>query len=244
MDRTIKITLGVLIIVLIGFVSVVSYDGLIVNTYRASLTGSYSYSLTITTDSALSNVTFFMPVPEDVKGTSPVVSRISGKEISGLPGDWQTTLFGTGKATLVKITTASITPPPGTTPKNPYVVTVWINTSSKTAIDTLTPAENGVIFRPVQDLRQVTCPAGSSTGSGSPVCSEYTTPVYADYSAQPDASVTLSSSLDGMNSWKIFEPQSNEYHAKISLLMFGENHGWTPAKGTLVTGIGSFDIPK
>jgi hypothetical protein len=47
-----------------------------------------------------------------------------------------------------------------------------------------------------------------------------------------------------MNSWKVFEPQSNEYHSRISLLLFGENHGWTSAQGTLATGIGDYAIPK
>ena len=244
MDRIIKITLGIFIIILVGFVSVVAYDSFTMNAYRSSLTGTYSYSFSLTTDSGLSNMTLFVPVPEDSSGNSLIVSRISAGDISGLPGDWKTTLFDTGKATLLKITTAAITPPPGTNSQNPYVVTVRINVSSNKEIDTMTPVENGVIFRPVQNLGSATCPPEFTGSKNALACAEYITPVYADYTAAPSATVTLSSSLDGVNSWKIFEPQSNEYHSQITLLMFGENHGWTTAMGTFETGIGSYSTPR
>jgi len=244
MDRTIKITLGVFIIILVGFVSVVGYDSYTLNAYRTSLTGTYSYTLSLTTDSGLSNVTLFVPVPEDSSGNSPIVSKISARDISGLPADWKTTLFDTGKETIVKITTEAITPPPGTTPQNPYIVTLRINASSDKVIDTLTPVENGVIFRPVQDLRPMACAPIFSGLKGTPVCAEYVTPLYADYTAAPNTTVAVSSTLDGVNRWKVFEPQSNEYHSRIELTLSGESHGWTTAKGTLSTGIGSYSIPK
>ena len=38
-----------------------------------------------------------------VQGNSPVVSQFSAHEMPGVPGSWQTTLFETGKATLLKI---------------------------------------------------------------------------------------------------------------------------------------------
>ena len=97
MDRTIKITLGIFIVILIGFVSVISYDSFVTEAYRTSMTGSYSYTLSLTTDSALSNVTLFVPVPEDPSGNSLIVTRISAKDIPGLPAGWTTTLFDTGE---------------------------------------------------------------------------------------------------------------------------------------------------
>ena len=108
----------------------------------------------------------------------------------------------------------------------------------------MTPVDNGVMFRPVQDLRQTTCPPEFS-GSSKPLsCAEYITPVYADYETIPGATVTILSTLDGVNTWKVFEPQSNEYHTRIRLSLSGDNHGWTTATGTLETGIGTFSFPK
>ncbi|MDD1704921.1 MAG: hypothetical protein LUP97_06835 [Methanoregula sp.] len=244
MDRIIKITLCGFIVILAGFVGIISYDGFLMERYHSSLSGSYAYSFSVTTDSELTNVTFFIPVPEDPSGNSPIVSRISAKDVSGLPADWQTALFATGKATMLKITTVSIRPPAGTTAGNPYTVTFRVNISSKNSIETLDPVTNGVIFRPVRNLRVVPCTEETSSPSGSPTCAEYITPVLADYSAAPGATVTLSSTLDGINNWKILEPQANEYHTEQSVLLFGENHGWTTEKGTLVTGMGSCDLPK
>ena len=59
MDKIIKFTLGFFVLILILFVAVGSYTSYIDTTYRNSLTGTYVYTCTITTDSVLSNVTLF-----------------------------------------------------------------------------------------------------------------------------------------------------------------------------------------
>ena len=64
MDKIVKITLGVFIAVLVVFVASVGYTMFVDNAYRTSLNSTYSYSCSITTNSVLSNVTFFIPVPE------------------------------------------------------------------------------------------------------------------------------------------------------------------------------------
>lgn len=243
MDKIIRITLGLIIVILVAFVASVSYTGFVEQAYRTSLTSTYDYSCTITTDSRLSNVTFFIPVPADSAGNSPIVSQYSAQEIEGNPADWKVTLFDTGKATLAKITTPSIIPPKGTSSSHPYTVRLSINTGSKEVINTQTPVERGVMFQPVQDLKKINCPAKSTAVSGDPTCYRYIIPVYADYQAPVNASVSITSTLQAKNSWKIFDPQFNEYQAEISILMFGENHGWTVMKGTLESNIGTYNVP-
>ncbi len=116
MDNIIRVTLGLLLVILIASAGVFSYQVFVDRAYRESLSSTYSYTCTITTDSPLANVTLFIPVPADPAGNSPVVAGFSARAITGIPGDWETTLFDTGKATLVKITTPAITPPPGNRP--------------------------------------------------------------------------------------------------------------------------------
>lgn len=244
MDKIIKITLGAFIIILIGFISVVFMNAYIGNAYLASLSGTYTYTTTITTDSRLSNVTLFIPVPENLTGNSPVIAEFSAGTVAGIPAGWTSTLFDTGKTTLVKITAPAITPPEGTTPEKPFTITLSVNTSSKNRIETLNPVENGVIFRPVQNLKAVNCPENSPVSTGSERCYEYETTIYADYLSSPNASVSISSDLAGKNSWKIFELHSNEYRTRITVGMSGENHGWTTAKGVLTSGIGMYDEPQ
>jgi hypothetical protein len=238
MDKIIKITAGLFIIILAGFIATEAYDGYIESAYRDSVSGSYTYSFTITTDSRLNNVTFFIPVPADRTGNSPMVSRFSDRTMNGVPADWKTALFDTGKATLLKIQASSIVPPEGTTPLHPLTITFTSNTSSRMPIDTRNPLENAVMYHPVQGLKDATCVADS--GSQLP-CSVYTTSLYADYRTSPEARVTIQSTLTGKNSWTVFGPHSNEYQAGLSIVMTGENHGWVTMDGKLISGIGFYD---
>jgi len=243
MDRIIKISLGLFMVILVVFVSVVSYQVFVEKAYLTSLSSSYSYTCTITTNSTLSNVTFFLPVPADPSGNSPVVAQFSAHTITGLSDDWTVTLYDTGKATMVKITTPLITPPAGITPEKPFAISLSSEMKSDTIIDTREPIKNSAMFRPVRDLQQVSCPPVSSPEKGIPQCYRYLTSLYADYQASPDATVTITSSLTGKNLWKIFEPRSNEYTTTISLLVSGEHHGWSTMNGTLTSSIGIYDAP-
>jgi hypothetical protein len=242
MDRIIKITLGIFIIVLVTFISLVGYTGYVENAYRTSFTSTYSYTCTITTDSPLSNVTLFIPVPADMTGNSPVIAQISAREITGVPVSWKTELYDTGKATLVKITTPSIVPPAGTSPKNPFSVTMYTNITSKQVIDTENPVENSPMFRPVQKVETTECKDTDIAGT-SARCYIYLTALYADYRADPNATVTVTSALTGRNEWKISEPKENEYRTGIYVLMSGDQKGWTTVSGNLEKGIGAYDAP-
>jgi hypothetical protein len=243
MDKIIRITIGLFIAVLVVFAAFVTYTMYVDNAYRTSLNSTYTYSFTITTDSVLTNVTFFVPVPADPSGNSLIVTRISSQDISGIPGDWNAVLFDTGKATLLKIITAKITPviPAGNAAPNPIRFSVDVKTSR--VIDTLNPVVDDAIFRPVQSIKEVTCPPNTGVYTGTPRCIEYLTAIYADYTAAPNTRLTISSRITGRNEWKIFEPHYNEYQNEISVLMFGDNHGWTTTRGWLESGIGFYDAP-
>jgi hypothetical protein len=243
MDKIIRISLGLFMVIFIVFGSVISYQVFVETAYRTSLSSTYSYTCTITTDSTLSNVTLFLPVPADPSGNSPIVTQFSAEVIAGLPQDWTLSLYDTGKATLVRITTPIITPPAGTIPEKPYSIVLSSDMKSVKVIDTREPINNSALFRPVRDLRQVSCPPDSSLVNGTPQCYRYLTSLYADYQASPDASVTITSFLTGKNSWKIFEPRSNEYSTSISLMMVGENHGWKNVNGFLQSSTGIYDAP-
>jgi len=238
MDKVIKITLGLFIIIMIAFVSFYGYNAYVSQKFATTSSTTTSYSFTILTDSVLTNVTIFIPVPADPGGNSPVIARISRQDISGLPAGWQTTLFDSGKGTMVKITTPSINPPAGSVPGARYENTFTINTTTKALEDTRSPVDNSMMFRPIQNLKSVQCPAEISTLTGSPECYEYLTTVYASYDTSPDTTVIIKSSLDVKNEWTIFSPEYSEYRTDLFLLMFGNNHGWIPIRGSLITGLG------
>lgn len=243
MDRIIKITLGIFIIILVTFVTVTGYTGYVENAYRTSLSSTYSYTCTITTDSPLTNVTLFIPVPADRTGNSPVIAQLSAHTITGIPDYWRTELFETGKSTMVKIGIPSLVPPAGTSAKNPFSVTFYTDITSAKLIDTKNPVENSPMFRPVQDRKTVECKDSAITASGGQ-CYAYLTSLYANYRADPNAAVTISSSLTGRNTWKIFGPRENEYSTGIYVLMSGDQKGWITMSGYLEEGNGAYDAPS
>jgi hypothetical protein len=240
MDKVMKITLGLFFIILAAFIGMLAYNGYVDTAYRNSLNGTYSYTCTITTDAPLSNVTLFIPVPADRGGNSPVVSAFSSHAVSGIPKDWKTNLYDTGKSTMIKVEAPAIVPPEGTSPSHPYMLVFSSETTTRSPIDTRNPVEKSAVFRPMQDIREKTCVL--STGTPVP-CSSFTTTIYADYKAAPDARVSIKSSFVGRNTWTIFEAQSNEFQSEINLGLTGENHGWANAEGQLAAGIGTYAVP-
>lgn len=243
MDKIIKISLALLIVILIGFTSTGVYQAVVESRYLKSLSSTYSYTLTITTDSNLSNVTLFIPVPADPHGNSPIVAGISAQALAGLPDDWTVTLYDTGKATMAQVTTSAILPPKGTDAANPFTVTLSSETQSEEVINTREPIDNSALFHPFRELRPVACPPAVSLSEGQPQCYQYTTSLYADYDTVPEASVSITSTIIGRNSWNIFEPGSNEYTSTTSLLISGSRSGWEVMKGTLTSGVGTYETP-
>jgi len=243
-DGVIRITLAAFIVILCGSLAGIAYSGYVESAYEKSLEGTYGYTLSFSTDSTLSNATFFIPVPEDPKGNSPVIGDFSAGNVSGLPDGWKAVLYDTGKSTLVKITARPVPGPAGAAPQPPAVVTLLVNYSSGHRIETADPVGNGTMFRPADGLNEVPCPAGGAKTAGSPECFDFQIPVYADYTAPPGASLTISSSLSGRNDWKIFGPEYNQYTAGFSITFTGGNHGWATAAGTLRDRDGYYDEPK
>jgi len=243
-DGVIRITLAAFIVILCGSLAGIAFSGYVESAYEKTLEGTYGYTLSFSADGTLSNATFFIPVPEDPGGNSPVIGDFSAGNVSGLPDGWKAVLFDTGKSTLVKITARTVPGPAGTAPQPPAVVTLFVNYSSGHRIETADPTGNGTMFRPADDLREVPCPTGGIKAVGSPECFDFNIPVYADYTAAPGTTLTISSSLSGRNDWKIFGPKFNQYTAAFGITLTGGNHGWATATGTLMRRNGYYDEPR
>lgn len=242
MDKIIKITSGIFVVIVVLFISITSYNAFVEKTYHESLKSSYSYSCTISTDSVLTNVTLFIPVPSDISGNSPIIERFSVHGIEGIPPTWKTTLMGSNKGTYVEIKTPVLQTVQGSAGINEHQIQLTLEIISPRIISTISPQDNLVLFRPVQQLTKTEC-SGTDTRTEKGACFSFVSPVYADYSSSPQASVSIYSEVTGRNEWKIFEPAKNEYRSSIGISMVGDQHGWTPAQGFLKTGIGSYDVP-
>ena len=237
MDRMIKITLGIFLVILVIFVSVTSY-GLLVNyLYKSSLTSTYTYTCTIQTDSPITNVTLFLPLPVSLSGSSPVVEQAGKVDIPGLPDNWNAVIYGADQATFLKVTGPVI----GSSGV-PASITLNLNVKTHDVINTGSPLEGGVIFRPVESARKTVCPLVSNV-TYVPECSQYTTNVFAGYQSSGTGTVTIHADLDGVNAWKIFQPEYNEYRNSLDATFSGNATGWTKASAWIESGIGSYAVP-
>ena len=164
--------------------------------YRNSLSANYLYTCTISTNDVLTNVTLFLPVPAEPNGNSPVVTQISNHDVSGVPDTMNLTLYDTGKATLLKVSANSIGSPVINGTTQPVTVMFTVNESSHEHIDTTSPVQNAAVFRRLTGFTRlpVFLP-WIVTSNTSPVCYQYLTYTYADYSAAPSTTVNINESV-------------------------------------------------
>jgi hypothetical protein len=239
MDKIVKITAAMFLLILIVFAATVGYNAYVEYEYRSSLVSTYSYTLTLSTSEALQNVTFFIPVPTNPGGNSPFVEQFSIKAFTGIPAGWETTLLGSNKGTMLKIQAPVVAGSDG----EGFSVRTSSDARTGQVIDTKSPQDHDIMLRPMQDMTKADCTAFGISDPGAS-CYRYISSVYADYDASPGAVIRISSSLNGKNEWKIFSPAHNEYSNAIDVELHGAHHGWTAAKGELQSGIGSYDVPK
>lgn len=239
MDRIIKIAAALFIVIFVLFAGTGLYGYYVEQRYRTSLVSTYSYTLTISTNEVLRNVTLFIPVPANPNGDSPFVKKISGGTFTGIPAGWEHSLLGSNKATMLKIITPVISGSDG----GGFSVRISSDERAGRVIDTRSPQGTDILLRPVQDITEAGCDTFTGAEPGA-VCYRYVSAVYADYESSQNARVEISSTVAGKNEWNIFSPAYNQYTNAISALILGENHGWVATKGQVVTGIGSYDVPK
>lgn len=236
MDRILKAAISLFIIVLLIFSATILYAGFIRNTFHDSLKSDYTFSVSISTDTPLTNATFFIPLPVQSDGTSPVTTKIGLSDESGLPQGWHYGIYVAGNATMVKITAPKISP------ETPSEFTITVPAGS--LIDTDNPIQNAMTIQPIREIESTACTGFPGEKGELSECYRYLGVIYADYTTSPDAKVLIHSDLQGENQWKIFRSASNQYTNSISLTLLGNtNHGWFPAKGEIVTLIGD-PFPK
>jgi len=148
MDKVTRITAGIFIIIFVIVAGTGLYNAYVNMQYRNSLASTYAYTLTISTSEKLSNVTFFIPVPVDPAGDSPFVRQWSSRAVPGVPAGWETVLLGSGKGTMLKIKTPVI----GGSDGGSYSVRISSDERVDRLIDTKSPQENDILFRPVQNM--------------------------------------------------------------------------------------------
>lgn len=234
MDRTLR------------FLAIVTFGGILIagltlgvmiipgRTARETLSTTQSFSLTITPNHTLNEVTILIPLPADANGFSPIVIEAGARNISGLPADWNTTLVGTKEFTFLGISADHINAGEGTA--TPYTLTIT-RTALRVPPDTAAPAGREPLFRP--RTAEITIPCPTATGGTPQTCSGYATSVFAEYRAVPDTQVEIRINFSGSNTWEVLGTHSGGYRDTATLSLHGTVlPGWHTATGILESGIG------
>jgi hypothetical protein len=237
MDRTLSVVLAVLAVAMVAFLAAISLTWYIGFTYRATLSSTYEYRVSITSDATLGNVTLYLPIPARGAENSAVVEGIGAGNLQGLPPGWNISLIGTEKFTMLEVTAREMAPSP---PGRPYLLSM--DTRVRGPIRTKNAGSEDLVLVPAAERRQVACGGTASETSPEIRCEAYQGPAYADFTAPGNVRLGVFIFLTGRNTWDVFGPSSNEYQDGLQVSFTGGARGWRTGDGILVTGIGDYGI--
>jgi hypothetical protein len=237
MERTLSAVLAILAVVSVVFVGAISLTFYMGMTYRATLTSTYDYRVSITSDATLGNVTLFLPIPARGPENSAILEEIGAGKLQGIPRGWNISLIGTEKFTMLEVKAREI---PSTPVGKPYLLTV--NASVQGPISTRNAGSEDLVLEPAAERRPVACGEAVLQASPEVRCEVYEGPVYAAFTAPGNAHLTIFVFVDGRNRWDVFGPSSNEYQDGLQVSIPGGARGWRTGSGILVTGIGDYGI--
>ncbi|MDD1661508.1 MAG: hypothetical protein LUQ49_03495 [Methanomicrobiales archaeon] len=237
MDRTLFRVLVVLAVASVIALAAISMTLYMEIAYRATLSGTYEYRVSITSDAALENVTLYVPIPARGAEASPVLAGIGGGNLKGVPQGWSTSLIGTEKFTLLEVTARGMQANPV---GRPYVLSV--NVKVQGPIDTRNAGTDDLVLVPAAKRTPVVCGSMDAQASPEARCEMYQGSAYADFTASGNAHLSIFTLITGRNSWDVFGPSSNEYQDGLQVSFPAGTRGWRTGDGILVTGIGDYGI--
>jgi hypothetical protein len=219
----------------------------------------YRYSIDISYDTTIDNVTLYLPVPE--RNTTPffIESLLNGTAY-GVSPDWNLSIVHENGTPMLAIQAARMVPefhgkairiepgvsvlPTTLVPGHEYAsdtpilqpVSIGVMELSTSVIDTRSPVDHEPVF----------FPKGAFTpGTGIPMAYngpafDHPVPVYIRYTSERPAAISLSVGVHGSNMiWK-GGWQSNSYSDTVVLEIANGTQGWVMGAGKLSTASGVF----
>lgn len=225
--------------------------------YEGFYRSVYSYRVTIETDSVLHNATLYLPLPV-FAGESKIGDNIVA-ENGSQPDDWNYSIVETEHGMMLAISTYELIPefrsPPvpidskhvremaqSQVPIDKEILRIMLPADHE--INTKNPVGNESLLSPKYNLTRLVYRMLYSEGGTPPEHYEYESFIYVDYTASPDATVSIRIELAGGNGWWVHGWFGNEYRDSVDLTdltLTGERHGWYAAFGNLVVGEGRYD---
>ncbi|RXA14367.1 hypothetical protein EQO05_15200 [Methanosarcina sp. MSH10X1] len=196
--------------------------------YDRSLRSSYDYDVMLTTDSTLSNMTLYLPLPV-INNTSYVGMDIVEHHFNNNEPSWEYALVDTEHGLMLSMKN-----------KKPRSIDLSTIIFSNQTIDTMNPLGNEMVLMPKYKLTHNV--NASRVYSRTSEQFDYESRMYACYETSSNANVSISIYLNALNEWWIGGWQSNSYWEVMEIKLSGPQNGWTTVNGELVTGEGTYEI--
>lgn len=236
----IKIVVVLLLIIFVGFFSF-WWGNQDLETYNdTSITTSYDYNVDLTTDAILNNVTIYFPVPAKDNVTLIEQDTVDEKFDRTYPSrDYS--LIETEYGPMILMKAEEIKPKYTSSSKSSEKVLrqsldfraiVLLNEG----IETKNPIETSPVLMPKYNVEEL----GAITSQTNAMSYKYDSWIYAYYEGPADANVKIDITLHGMNEWWVGGWQSNSFRERITVELSGPQNEWTPARGELVAGEGTY----
>ena len=220
---------------------------------------TYFYSVELSHNTTLDNVTLFLPVPE-LNHTPMLITSLLDGTAYGVPPDWDLSVVSENGTPMLAIRAARMVPEyhgypvavePGTTvlittlvPGHEYTrdtpvlvpVTIAVMETSESKIDTLSPFGHEPFFFPDGTFTPASCIRPACDGH----LYEHSVPVYVSYTSERPVVISLHVSVSGSNSIWRGGWQSNTYSDSVFLEITNATQGWIEGEGNLITGEGVY----
>jgi len=201
--------------------------------------GHHQYEVTIRSDSSISNLTLYLPLPI-INNTPGLTHQISGDSfirslrINGeRPGS--DTNISTIRVEGVEYLQLSLSP---VEPHRYYRLSSYElrhSLPSDCPVDTRNPLAHEATFSPRFNLSSSTPKAPLS----------YDTTLFIEFSSVNQTTVTITSRIEGMNEWIAYPLgpwHSNSYRDSFSTVVKGNSSRWIPVEGELMTREGNYMV--
>jgi len=251
-----KILITIVLIVLVFFTwTFYQFDQIA----RQSERHTYSYSIDLSYNTTIDNVTFFLPVPERNNTTFFMGSLLNGTA-NGVSPDWNLSIVRENGTPMLAIKAARMVPeyhgypiriepgvsvlPTTRVPGREYSsdtpvlmpINIGLMELSTSKIETRTPIDHEPVFFPKGAF---TPGLGISPVYNGPVY-DHPVPVYIQYTSERPAAISLSVGVHGSNMiWK-GGWQSNSYSDTVLVEIANDTQGWIMAEGRLSTASGVY----
>jgi hypothetical protein len=226
--------------------------------YNQSYQSSYSYSVEISPNATLKNMTLYLPLMV-LNNTSAIGEDIIKKNFNQNDTSWIYSLVETEHGLMLSMKTDEIDPSfhsregyvvKGSDPEEtrlwtsdeysnktpiPDMISFSAMVNSNRTIDTMDPLINDLVLRPKYNVRHT-----SDEGYSFKKQYDYESILYAEYEASPYAIVDITIHADGENSWWIMGWQGNDYSDWMTVQLSGPQKGWTKIDGFLGSGGGVY----